>query len=249
MEAVGWRVVGDGPYAGPGDRSLSGSSASLTAVAAAVAAMAVAGSAVAAHGRRVRWHGHMGGFGMGGFGMGWWHGRLRWRMGGFGGRGFGGFGGYGGFGYGGFYGLGLRAMVSVWATVGVRSRLWLATVGYGLGYGGYGYGLRRLWPGLWWLWRLGLGYGGYGYPATAMAMGYGVPVPPVTGCHAGDGGFGYNSAYVAPATADSATPLQIGVTWVSTKSQWSGRRLQGHEGHQRLSRERQRKRLVFRLAM
>jgi hypothetical protein len=147
--------------------------------------------------------GHMGGMGMGGMGMG---GMGMGGMGmggmgggrfggGFGGGRFGGFNrgfgfgglGFGGFGFGGFwpgfygyypYGYGLG--------YGGYGGLGYGGLGYG-GYGGMGYG------------GMGYGYPGYGYAANAY------PSSPNGGAMPASGGFGYNAAYVSPASG-AATP-------------------------------------------
>jgi hypothetical protein len=128
----------------------------------------------------------MGGMGMGGMGMG---GRMG-GMGGFGGGRFGGFGnrgfGFGGVGFGGFY-PGFYGYYP-------------GFYGYGLGYGGYGgYGLGYGGYG-----SYGLGYGGYGgmgygYPGYGYAMSAD-PLAASGGAMPASGGFGYNAAYVAPAS-------------------------------------------------
>jgi hypothetical protein len=138
--------------------------------------------------------GHMGGMGMGGMGMGGMGmgGRMG-GMGGFGGGRFGGFGnrgfGFGGVGFGGFY-PGFYGYYP-------------GFYGYGLGYGGYGgYGLGYGGYG-----GYGLGYGGYGgyggmgygYPGYGYAMSAD-PLAASGGAMTASGGFGYNAAYVAPAS-------------------------------------------------
>jgi PDZ domain len=188
---------------------------SLTALVLAVGIWSLSGSSAYAHGGGggggghggggFGGGGHMGGMGgMGGFGGGM--GGFRGGMGGFGNRGFGnrgfgfanrgfGFGGFGGFypwwGYG--YGLGYP-----WYGYG----LGYGYGGYGgFGYPGYGYGLGYG------------GYGGYGYPAYGYGgyggypgyggNGYLTSTDPYSGNGAmmpASGGFGYNSAYVAPAS-------------------------------------------------
>ena len=184
-----------------------GGKLSLMVLALTLAIWAVGGTSALAHGGGGGGGGHGGGGGgghMGGFGGG-----MGGFGGGFGGRGFGGgfggrgFGGFGGFGYGGFcpyyglgYGYGLGGYGLGYGGLGYGG------LGYGyggLGYGGYGlrlrrslrlrrHGLRR--HGLWrhGLWRHG--YGGMGYGG----MGYGGMGYPANG-------FGYSSAYVAPAMA------------------------------------------------
>ena len=125
-------------------------------------------------------------------------------MGRFGGRGFG-FGGFGGF-YPSFYGYGYP-----WYGYG------LGYGGYGLGYGGLGYGGLGYggyggygglgyggYGGYGGLGYGGYGYGGYpgygyGYAANAYPYSaYGVALP-------ASNGFGYNSAYVAPASGTTTT--------------------------------------------
>ncbi len=100
------------------------------------------------------------------------------------GLGYGGYGlGYGGYGLGyGGYGLGYG--------------------GYGLGYGGYGgYGMGYDGYG-----GYGMGYGGYGgYPGYGYAMG-GYPYSTAGVVQPVNGGFGYNSAYVAPANSRTTSP-------------------------------------------
>ncbi len=130
--------------------------------------------------------GHMGGMGMGhmgGYGYG----------GGYRGLGYGGFypgfyGGYGlyGLGYGG-YGLGYGGYGLGYGGYGGYGMGYGGYGGYGMGYGGYGMGYG------------GYGMGGYGYPYYGgYGMGYSYPYTntvytnPVAG-------FGYSSAYVAPA--------------------------------------------------
>jgi hypothetical protein len=133
----------------------------------------------------------MGGFGGGGFGRGGFGG------GGFGRGGFGGgfgrrgFGGFGGFGFGGFY---------------------PGFYGYGLGYDGYGLGYGYGYPG----YGYGYGFPGYGYGYGYPGYGYGYPgymanAYPYSaiGVELPATGFGYNSAYVAPAAgAVNAAPPQ-----------------------------------------
>jgi PDZ domain len=139
--------------------------------------------------------GHMGGMGMGGMGGMGMGGMGGGRFGGgrFGGfnRGFG-FGGlgFGGFGFGGFY----------------PGFYGYYPYGYGLGYGGYG-GLG--YGGLGYGGYGGLGYGGYGdmgygYPGYGYAANA-YPSSPIGGAMPASGGFGYNAAYVAPASG-AATP-------------------------------------------
>jgi hypothetical protein len=152
--------------------------------------------------------GHMGGMGMGmgGMGMG---GMGGGRFGGgFGGGRFGGFNrgfgfgglGFGGFGFGGFY-PGFYGYYPYG----------YYPYGYGLGYGGLGYGG---YGGLGYGGYGGLGYGGYGglgygglgygYPGYGYATNA-YPSSPNGGAMPASGGFGYNAAYVAPASG-AATP-------------------------------------------
>ncbi len=151
--------------------------------------------------------GHMGGMGMGGMGMGGRMGGMGGfgggRFGGFGNRGFGGFGnrgfGFGGLGFGGFY-PGFYGFYPGFYGYG------LGYDGYGLGYGGYGgYGLGYDGYG-------GMGYGGYGdmgygYPGYGYATNA-YPFSPSVGAMPANGSFGYNAAYVAPASGATTPGMQ-----------------------------------------
>ena len=137
--------------------------------------------------------GHMGAFGMSGV-----------TAGGIGGVGvtsgmgrMSGMGSMGGYGYG--YG-----QTSAYGYVGSGyggSNPGLYGWGNGLGYGGYGLGYGGS--------GLGYGYGGFGYPLYGSAPGnyYYLYSNPIS--MASSAGFGYSSAYVAPATgAVNAVPYQ-----------------------------------------
>jgi PDZ domain len=147
--------------------------------------------------------GHMGGMGMGGMGMGGMG--MGGRMGGMGGFGGGRFGGFGnrGFGFGGlgFGGLGFGGFFPGFYG------FYPGFYDYGLGYGGYG-GFGGMGYGGYG----GLGYGGYGglgygYPGYGYAMNA-YPYSPYAGAMPASGGFGYNSAYVAPTSAATMTGIQ-----------------------------------------
>ena len=193
-----------------------GAKLSLMALVLALGAWGVSGASAFAHGGGGGGGGHgggggghmgggmgMGGMGMGGMGMG---GRMG-GMGGFGGRGFGGFGnrgfGFGGLGFGGFYP----------GFYGYPYGYGLGYGGYGLGYGGYGgYGLGYDGYGLGYGGYGGIGYGGYGgmgygYPGYGYATNA-YPFSPSGGAMPANGGFGYNSAYVAPTLGATMAGMQ-----------------------------------------
>jgi PDZ domain len=156
--------------------------------------------------------GHMGGMGMGGMGMG---GMGMGGMGmggmgggrfggGFGGGRFGGFNrgfgfgglGFGGFGFGGFY-PGFYGYYPYGYGLGYGGYGGLGYGGYGgMGYGGYG-GMGYGGYG-----GMGYGYPGYGYAANAY------PSSPNGGAMPASGGFGYNAAYVAPASGAAMPGMQ-----------------------------------------
>jgi hypothetical protein len=174
-----------------------GAKLSLTALVLALGIWSLSGASAFGHGGGGGGGGHggggmgMGGMGGGRFGGGFGGGRFGGfnRGFGFGGLGFGGFG-FGGF-YPGFYGYDPYGYYPY---------------GYGLGYGGYG-GLG--YGGLGYGGYGGLGYGGYGdmgygYPGYGYAANA-YPSSPIGGAMPASGGFGYNAAYVAPASG-AATP-------------------------------------------
>jgi PDZ domain len=147
--------------------------------------------------------GHMGGMGMGGMGMGG-MGMGGMGMGGMGGGRFGGgFGGgrFGGFNRGfGFGGLGFGGFGFGGFWPGFYGYY---PYGYGLGYGGLGYG------GYGGMGYGGMGYGGmgYGYPGYGYAANA-YPSSPNGGAMPASGGFGYNAAYVAPASGAAMPGMQ-----------------------------------------
>ena len=77
------------------------------------------------------------------------------------------------------------AAMAVWA---------MAAMGYG-GYGYGGYGLRRLWA--------------IGYPAATVIAANAYPYSTYGVAMPASGGFGYNSAYVAPASGTTTTPAAL----------------------------------------
>jgi hypothetical protein len=142
--------------------------------------------------------GRVGGFGVGGFGVG--------NVGGYGGwgRGYGGlgyrgsYGGYGGFGPA-YYGYGLG-----YGGYGLGSGLGYGGYGLGYGYGSYRYGYPYYGSSYTYPYGYGYSFPGYGYGAVTSTYPYST-----AGVTTATTGFGYNSAYIAPAIGTVvSTPME-----------------------------------------